>query len=73
MNVNTYKKIMENKKLLNHLKENSYYIKYLNRSEDYFKSFENDMKVIYKERVSDKINSAIDGVEMMSNVLDTLK
>ena len=66
-------KIFENQKILNHFKENSYYIKYLNRDPKYYKTFLNDMKILYKERVTDKISDTIDNVEMVSEVIDTIK
>ena len=31
------------------------------------------VEILYKERTSDKINSAIDNVEMLSSLIDTLK
>ena len=65
--------ILENEKLLNHLMEQSYWLKELNRNPMGIKTFIRQMKIIYKERTSDKINNAIDGVEMISSLIDTLK
>ena len=66
-------RILNNPKTLTHLKEHSYWVKDLNRSSNNFKLFEREMKVIYKERPSDKINSAIDNIELVSSLMDTLK
>ena len=65
--------ILENKRLIHHLMEQSYWIKELNRNPNALKEFDRQMKIIYKERTSDKINSAIDSVEMISSLIDTLK
>lgn len=65
--------LLENEKLLNHLMEQSYWLKELNRNPYSLKNFEKQMKILYKERTTDKINSAIDGVEMISSLIDTLK
>ena len=73
MNKELLIKFKENAKLFDHFKEHSYYIKYLNRTPDYFNEFSRKMKEIYKERTTDKISSAIDGVEMISSIIDTIK
>lgn len=73
MNKIIIQKFLDNPKLLNHLMENSYYIKNLNRNPNFFKEFQNQMKVLYKERTTDKVNMAIDGIEMLSSVIDTVR
>ncbi len=65
--------ILENEKLLTRLMENSYYIKYLNRNPKYFKAFKKDLETIYHERPTDKLNNVLDGVEMISSIIDTMK
>ncbi|MBQ6841490.1 MAG: hypothetical protein IJO63_05195 [Bacilli bacterium] len=65
--------ILDNPKLLSHFMEQSYWIKELNRNPDSFKLFQKQMKVIYKERPTDKINSAIDGIEMISSIIEATK
>lgn len=55
------------------LKENSYYIKTLNRQEIDYKTFVNEMKIKYKNRTTDKINKVIDNMDLISSVLDILK
>lgn len=73
MNKETLIKLKENPKLFDHFINNSYYIKDLNRNPNYFKIFSNDMKIKYKERTTDKISGAIDSIEMISDVIDTIK
>lgn len=63
----------ENPKEYNHLKENSYFIKDLNRGNIDFKSFVGSMKTIYKERTTDKLESIIDNMDLISSVLNVLK
>ena len=62
-----------NPKDYNHLKENSYYIKELNRGHIDHKTFTNHMKEQYKERTTDKLSSLVDNMELISSVLNVLK
>ncbi len=55
------------------LKENSQYIKYLNRGEMNYEMFVKEMKSKYKERTSDKIEKVIDNIDLVSNILDIFK
>jgi len=66
-------KYLEDKKFKRYLDENSQYIKYLNRNPKYYKEFIKKMKEIYKERTSDKINDAINTIDIVSSILETLK
>lgn len=63
----------ENEKMYNYLKDNSYYFKELNRGTIDFKRFESDMKAKYKERTTDKLNTVIDNMDLISSVLNVLK
>ncbi len=63
----------ENAKLYAYLKQNSYYFKQLNRDTIDIKMFEKEMKIKYKERASDKLNSAVENIELISSVLNVLK
>ena len=56
-----------------HLKENSYYFKDLNRGVMDYKKFVDDMKIRYKERVTDKINNVVENIDLISSVLNVLK
>jgi len=66
-------KLQEDKKFKRYLDENSQYIKYLNRNPESYKEFMKEMKTIYKERTSDKLNDALNTIEIISSVLDALK
>lgn len=66
-------KLQEDKNFKRYLDENSGYIKYLNRNPESYKEFIKEMKVLYKERTTDKINDAINTIDIISSVLDTLK
>ncbi len=63
----------ENPKMFELLKQNSYYFKGLNRGVVDYKKFVFDMKVKYKERTSDKLESIMDNMELVSSVLNVLK
>ncbi|MBQ8902574.1 MAG: hypothetical protein IJY87_05925 [Bacilli bacterium] len=65
-------KYNEDKKFKKYLDENSNYIKYLNRNPETYKNFIKEMKVLYKERTSDKINDAINTIDIVSSILGTL-
>ena len=62
-----------NIKEYNYLKENSWYFKYLNRGTKNYNDFVKDMKVKYKERATDKLSSAIDNIDIISSIIDTIK
>ena len=72
MNKITFSKILEDEKLLNHLKEHSYWLKELNRNPSSINTFIKQMKIVYKERPTDKINSAIDNIDIISSIIDTI-
>lgn len=55
------------------LRENSYWYKALNRNENVFPEFVNEMKIKYKLTTSDKINKTIDNISMIQSFLDILK
>ena len=65
-------KLIEDKKFKKYLDENSNYIKYLNRSPDAYKEFMREMKEYYKERTTDKLSDAINTIDIISSILDTL-
>ena len=72
MNKLTFSKFLENEKLLNQLKDHSYWIKELNRNPESINIFKKQMKILYKERPSDKINSALDNIDLISSIVDTI-
>ena len=55
------------------LRENSYWYKYLNRSNIYYKDFIIDMKNKYKLTTQDKINKVINNINMLNTFLEVLK
>lgn len=66
-------KLSTDKKFKKYLDENTSYIKYLNRNPEYYKDFIKQMKEIYKERPSDKLNDAINTIDIISSIIETLK
>ena len=66
-------KIKNTKNYYNYLKENSYYIKRLNRNSKEFSSFDNFVKDKYGLRVTDRISKTIDNIDLISTLLNTLK
>ena len=66
-------KLTLDKKFKKYLDENSSYIKYLNRNPENYKNFMKDMKEMYKERPTDKLNDAMNTINIVSSILDTLK
>jgi len=63
-------KLLNNQKLFDHFLHHSYWIKELNRNPSSFPIFERQMKEIYKERITDRVNDAIDGIELVSSLID---
>ena len=55
------------------LRENSYWYKYLNRNELYYKDFINDMKDKYKLKPTDRLNKMIENINMVTSFLDVFK
>ena len=73
MNLNLQYKIYQDPRQRQFLRENSYWYKYLNRNESYYKDFINDMKDKYKLKPTDKINKMIENMDMIRTILDVLK
>ena len=73
MNLILQKKLLDNPKMYQYLKENSYWIKLLNRNSNNYKIFEEKMKELYKERTTDKISSVVDNIELISGIFNSLK
>ena len=55
------------------LREHSYWYKYLNRSDSYYKEFINDMKEKYKLTTADKLNKISNDINMFRSFLEVLK
>lgn len=60
-------------KYYEYLKDNSNYIKELNRDPRNYELFKNFIKDKYHLRLTDKVSTAIDDIELVSSVLNTLK
>ena len=66
-------RINSDPRLKQFLRENSYWYKYLNRSNTYLKPFISDMKDKYKLKTTDKINKLTNNINMVKTFLDVLK
>lgn len=66
-------RIKQDEKQIMFLRENSYWYKYLNRNNHYYKEFIDDMKDKYKLKPTDKINKMMDNINMVRTFLDILK
>lgn len=73
MKLQTQMLFRQNPKEYELLKQNSYYFKYLNRGTLDFKMFTINMKEKYKERTTDKLESIVDNIDLISSVLNVLK
>ena len=73
MRFDTYMHINNNPIEKQFLRENSYWYKYLNRSNLYYKDFINDMKEKYKLTTTDKLNKLTNNINMFKTFLDVLK
>lgn len=60
-------------KYYEYLKDNSNYVKDLNRHPENYELFKNFIKDKYHLRITDKVSNAIDDIELISSVLNTLK
>ena len=59
-------------KLFDYLKENTNYIKELNRNLEYYKTFKKEIKDKYKLNFSDKAKEVINDIELISNIISTI-
>ena len=66
-------KLKEDPNYTKYLRENSHWYKVLTRNPKLFNRFVDEMKVSYKLRPIDKINNALSMVEMMQNLISTIK
>lgn len=73
MSIDLQYKIASDINLNRFLKEYSYWYKYLNRSDEYFKDFVLDMKDKYELKVSDRFNKMLDNISMLQMFVDVFK
>lgn len=72
MNLIVQQKLSEDKKMNDFLKQNSYWIKELNRDDENYKKYVNEMKKKYRLNMTDKISDTIDNIDIITSVLQTL-
>ena len=73
MQVNVLMELKKDKRMLDLLKYNYYWLKDLNRDPTSIKRYKENMKSKYRLRTTDKISDAIDNIDIISNVLSALK
>ena len=73
MSLDLQYKIKSNGNNLKFLRENSYWYKYLNRDNENFKLFEEEVKTAYKLRTTDKISRVIDTFDMIQTIFNSFK
>ena len=73
MSYEIQRKIDSDINLKRYLRENSNWYKRLNRSDDSFPYFVEEMKVRYKLTIGDKINRTIDNISMLESFIDVLR
>lgn len=69
----TKEKLNKEEKYLKYLRENSNYYKDLNRSKQNYNKFKNDMKDKYKLRTLDKIDNAIESIDLITKIINVTK
>ena len=73
MRLDIWMKINQDSRQKQFLRENSYWYKYLNRTNYYYKQFIDDMKQKYKLTTTDKLNKMVSNINMISSFLEVLK
>lgn len=66
-------KIRNNPYYIKYIRENSYWYKILNRNPNMFSKFEETVKTNYQLRPSDKIKNTLEMINLMQNVISSLK
>ena len=66
-------KLKSNPKYQQYIRENSHWYKILNRNPELFYKFEEKVREDYKLRTSDKISKAISTIEMIQNIVSSMK
>ena len=67
------KKLLESPEYYNYLKENSEWVKVLKKYPKKYSDFIKFVKEKYKLRVKDKVNNTLSSVNVLSEVLSSLK
>lgn len=63
---------LEKDKLLEYLKQNTYFIKDLNRHPENYNQFKKIIKEKYNLRFTDKVSNVINDIELVSSIISTL-
>jgi len=58
--------------MLDYLKQNSHYIKELNRNPEFYKEFKKIIKEKYKLRITDKLSNVVNDIELISNIISNI-
>lgn len=66
-------KLKNDPNALRYLHENSFWYKRLNRNPELYDTFIEEMKSRYGLRTSDRISKALDAINMLQNVMSSLK
>ena len=73
MDISTQQKIFRDDMLHRYLRENSHWYKILTRYPEQFNIFEEEVKDRYHLRVSDRISHTLEMIEMVQNLMTSLK
>lgn len=73
MELDIQNKIKFEKNMYQYLKENSFWVKELNRDGSNYSKFVEAMKDKYHLRTTDKISDAIDNIDLISSFLSAFK
>ncbi len=73
MDLSLQQNLDKDKKMALYLKRNSYWYKDLNRNSDNYKKFVSAMRDKYHLKMTDKISDAIDNIDLITGILDSLK
>ena len=73
MNREVLEKLKQDPKYLKYLRQNSLWYKTLNRDPTKYNEFIKEMKVKYKLRTIDKIDNFVDSVDLITKILDASK
>lgn len=73
MNLDIQFKLKSNPNYIKYIRENSYWYKILTRNPLMFNEFTETVREKYRLRPVDKITNAINTIEMLQNVISTLK
>lgn len=65
--------LKSNPNYIKYIRENSNWYKVLNRYPELFKQFTDEVKAKYNLRPTDRISKALNTIELLQNVLSTLK